>query len=135
MGLDQYLHRHTRNTDVSANQVGHDKEVAYWRKNSQIQTFFASENCETIDVPLAQLKDLQHRVNTLLKFRANFGDVAQDRVNALAHLDLPSGSGFFWGRTDYDDRYWAQLEHTSEQLAYVIGSHTDGDAYSYCGDW
>lgn len=136
MGLDQFLYRNrpTKTTDVSAETVGALEEVAYWRKHSQIQTFFASENCEMIDVPLAQLKDLQQRVNTLLKYEVEFPNQPL-QVRQIAALDLPTSSGFFWGSPDYNARYWAQLDHTSEQLAYVLNTHQDGDTYSYCGDW
>ncbi len=42
---------------------------------------------------------------------------------------LETGSGFFWGNTDYDEWYWNELQATADAIEVIIRHHEEGDTY------
>ncbi len=56
----------------------------------------------------------------------------------LAQELLPTTSGFFFGSTDYDEYYIADLTHTVEvleKLAARVTTEDDRASYSYNASW
>ena len=118
MGLDMYLMRANReeadgweNLTTAERTTVMDlnpwNEVGYWRKANQIREWFvkncdypADGDCEEVEVTK---EDLEKLADTCRKVLAN---------HALAEELLPCKRGFFFGRYDYDEWYFLQLEDT-----------------------
>jgi hypothetical protein len=93
--------------------------VAYWRKANAIHAWFVDncqggkDECQRSYVPrekLVELRDLT--ADTAEKIRA--GD-------ASAAEELPPRGGFFFGSTETDEWYLADLDDTVKQLDRVLG--------------
>jgi len=84
--------------------------LAYWRKANQIHRWFVEktqggiDECQRSEVTRDQLFELRK----LLKNTVWLPDHAPGL--------LPTQKGFFFGGTDYDDDYFADLNHTLEML-------------------
>ena len=126
MGLDMYLMRSNReeaegweNLTTAEKTCAMDQdpwsEVGYWRKANQIRKWFVDNcdypedgNCEEVDVTK---EDLEKLADTCRKVLVN---------HALAEELLPSSAGFFFGRYNYDEGYFLQLEDTVSTCEDVI---------------
>jgi hypothetical protein len=122
------------------------EEVAYWRKANAIHNWFVEnvqdgkDDCEEYTVSLAQLKELldvcrrvkaaSHLVKGTIANGYTFekdgkekpileeGRVVEDS-DAAQEL-LPTTSGFFFGSTDYDEYYMADIDLTIEQIEPLV---------------
>ena len=142
MGLDMYLNKHYHR---SPPPVGKSKkainglrvceevcEAIYWRKANAIHGWFVrnvqggQDDCKEYEVPVEQLKGLLKLVTKALKTKQP-GELAPT-------------PGFFFGSTDIDEDYWADLEHTKTELTSVLKLHKEekGDAFcwfTYRASW
>ena len=113
MGLDMYL-----NVKSSS---GNTDEIGYWRKANHIHTWFVEniqagvDDCRSYSVSQLQLKELLELCKRVLAFKH------------LAHEQLPTQGGFFFGSTEYGEGYYADIERTieiiSNALEYPATSH------------
>ena len=141
MGLDQYLYakKYTSNTDFFGDErkalhaklreaIGKDAdyqggnlksisiemEVAYWRKVNSVHQWFVDncqdgvDDCRQAYVGREQLQNLLDGCRDVLANR--------DKADQI----LPTASGFFFGSTDYDKYYFADIEDTIKQLEGVL---------------
>lgn len=107
-----------------------DYQVGYWRKANAIHKWFVDncangvDECQQIYVPVEKIKVLRNLVNRVLE------------KHELADKLLPTGAGFFFGSTEYDDWYFDDLKYTKELLDKVI-TFVDGNDYSiiYQASW
>jgi hypothetical protein len=151
MGLDMYLtatryiwsHSGSADTSIAtavkemfpelvasnATVKGVTAEVGYWRKANAIHNWFVKnvqdgkDECEEHAVSREQLTELRDTCQKVLD------------DNTLADTLLPSGAGFFFGSTDYDEWYLQGVEHTVQVCNAVLEqffTHTldDGTVYS-----
>jgi hypothetical protein len=152
MGLDMYLSAHRYLWSFASNSVdnkvadtvkemlpelaasnatvkGITAEVGYWRKANAIHNWFVKnvqdgkDECEEHEVSREQLIALR---DTCQKVLAD---------NTLADTLLPSGAGFFFGSTDYDEWYLQGVEHTVQVCNNVLEQFftqtlNDGTVYS-----
>jgi hypothetical protein len=114
-------------------------EVGYWRKANQIHNWFVKnvqdgvDECEPHDVSREQLIALRDTCQKVLD------------DNTLADTLLPTGAGFFFGGTDYDEWYFKDVERTVQVCNDVLEQFftqklDDGTVYSqweikYCSSW
>jgi hypothetical protein len=133
MGLDMYLtkkyyiggqyeHRNVKGTiEIETDGVKIPialKEIEYiecyaaqWRKANQIHQWFVDnvqrgeDDCKKYDVSREQLKEL---LDLCIQIKEN---------PELEHELLPTQEGFFFGGTDYDECYFADINETIEQLS------------------
>lgn len=88
--------------------------VAYWRKANAIHDWFVKncqdgvDECQDAWVSREQLQELIDVCKTVL------ADTSK------AETLLPTRSGFFFGGTDYDNFYTADLEYTVTRLEKVL---------------
>lgn len=88
--------------------------VAYWRKANQIHQWFVDnvqdgvDECQEAFVTREQLKDLLELCKRIID-EPKLGDEL-----------LPTASGFFFGSTDYDEYYMADIKHTAERLENIL---------------
>ena len=131
MGLDMYLekevyiganyeHRQVtgkvditikdKHLDIPFNQIATiTLDVAYWRKANQIMNWFTKhpdwdEDRQEVSVYGKDLLDLASLCNTVLADHSKAEEL------------LPSMEGFFFGSTDYDEYYFADLQDTVDML-------------------
>lgn len=105
-------------------------EVGYWRKANQIHSWFVEnvqggrDECQRSYVSREQLQELLAIV---------------ERVLANPELDselLPTGAGFFFGSTEYDEYYIQDLQETKKILDDVLNDPIfDGWDFYYQASW
>ncbi len=125
MGLDMFL---------EARIKGHVEEAAYWRKANAVHRWFVEnvqnneDECKPHVVTRVQLEDLLEDCMLVL---SNRGD------DELAEQVLPTGSGFFFGGTQYDDWYFDCLEYTVDKLKEVLEnpSYDENTEFVYQSSW
>lgn len=126
------------------------ESVAYWRKANAIHNWFienvqdGKDDCGQYDVSIEQLQEL---VNLCKKVKAasklvkgtikNGYNIETDKTGKIKEIPiledgkvirnadtaedlLPTTSGFFFGSTDYDEYYMADIDMTIEQLEPLI---------------
>ena len=102
-------------------------EAMYWRKANAIHNWFVREcqggvdECQEVLVDRDQLQELL--------------DVCKE-VGATKNPGLlPTGAGFFFGSTEYDDYYYETLAHTAARLELLLSEeYKDWDFY-YQSNW
>jgi len=144
MGLDMYLRarRYLSYDDNRRNSLRHEFqvpddwetnevsfEVGYWRKANAIHKWFVdniqsgNDNCGEYylsKVDLQSLRDLCMQVKA---------------EPAKAQDLLPAQSGFFFGSTEYDEGYFADLDHTIAIIDSVLNCEDTGFDYYYSSSW
>lgn len=104
-------------------------QVMYWRKANAIHRWFVDncqegrDDCRTYEVHIPQLKELLEIITKVLE------------NNDLAHDLLPTGSGFFFGSTEYDEWYFKDLAETKEVLEELIKNDNHDVFYEYRSSW
>ena len=104
-------------------------QVGYWRKVNAIHNWFVEEladgkdECQPIYVPRSSLIDLKIRCEEVLA------------DNSKADTLLPTGSGFFFGSTEYDDWYFYGIEKTVKIISKLIEDVPEGWAFEYQASW
>ena len=88
--------------------------VAYWRKANQIHAWFVKncaegvDNCMPVYVGMEQLEELVKVCRDVLA------------APSMAKEFLPPQEGFFFGDTDIDEGYIADLNDTIEQIDRIL---------------
>lgn len=152
MGLDSSIYR-------KEHGAGDGVEVAYWRKANAIHRFFIELNGGKDyheDIPIEE-KDLRELLRRCKEIKAQARLVNGKVVDyytienggqkahyvdgqiidnpAICEELLPTQSGFFFGKTDYDEDYMYSIDKTIEQLEEILADHKDDDEYYYYGSW
>lgn len=114
MGLDMYLTR-----EISGKKV----EVGYWRKANQIHAWFVNnvqdgvDECQRTLVPVEKLVELRTICEKLLRAVETSSDaMLEEDVREWAMALLPPQCGFFFGSTEIDEGYFADLADTVKIL-------------------
>ena len=148
MGLDMYLSakKYLWKIDESDAQVSKEiqerinvrrrvKEVvieaAYWRKANQIHGWFVrnvqdgEDDCNPYDVARSDLVALLDACRKVLENRK------------LAAKLLPPAEGFFFGRYEYDDSYFEDVQRTADGLAALLEAVPEGSGwwFEYQSSW
>lgn len=104
--------------------------VLYWRKANHIHNWFVknvqdgNDNCSEYWVSREQLKELKELCEQV---------IAEPRE---AYRILPTGEGFFFGSTDYDDWYFEQTRKTVKAIERYLGSPRFKDFdFHYQSSW
>lgn len=104
-------------------------QVGYWRKVNAIHNWFVEnlaggeDNCNPIYVPRSTLVDLKILCQEVI-----------DEPSKAEEL-LPTGSGFFFGSTDYDEWYLEGIKDTLAILSKVIEDVPEGWSFEYQASW
>jgi len=105
-----------------------EARAGYWRKANAIHKWFVDnvqggiDECHQVYVSREQLEQLLGLVN----------DVIENPL--LAEELLPTQSGFFFGSTEYDQYYHADLKETKKILEKALKAPKDWDFY-YQSSW
>jgi len=118
-------------TNIAAERISYVvEEVAYWRKANAIHRWFVdnvqdgNDDCGHYSLSADTLRKLVAECDRVLAAP----DVAADV--------LPTREGFFFGGTDYDEYYFAELKMTKSMLEAVLAEPGADEAeYSYHSSW
>jgi len=142
MGLDMYLTKKTfiwtdDRKKITFSGINHIKSerieyvieaIGYWRKANAIHKWFVEnaqegeDNCKEYYIDREKLEKLLVIVNEVSK------------NHSLAKTLLPTCQGFFFGRTEYDDWYFDDIEKSKEILKIAIEESQNGNIY-YQSNW
>jgi hypothetical protein len=153
MGLDMYLQRKTDvknwnftlpqnhneiiikkagviNENIKVERISEVVEDSiYWRKANQIHAWFVAnvqddvDDCRETYVKYEKLKELLE----LCK------QVQTD--HSLAEELLPTQSGFFFGSSEYDEDYFADIKYTIEELEKILSENNEDSNFYYRSCW
>ena len=104
-----------------------DFPMGYWRKANQIHNWFVEnvqdgeDNCGSYYVTRQQLEELKATCIEVLAHK----ELAEDL--------LPTGAGFFFGSTTYDEYYYGDLDETIKIINRCLESKFDG--FEYQSSW
>lgn len=104
-----------------------DFPMGYWRKANQIHSWFVEyvqdgeDNCGTYHVGRENLEELKSLCEQVLA------------DNSRAEELLPTGAGFFFGSTEYDEYYFKDLKETVEIVDRCLNSKFD--YFEYQSSW
>jgi hypothetical protein len=121
MGLDMFLY--------AEYEDGTDAEVAYWRKANAIHGWFVDtvqggkDDCDRYPVTRDQLNDLIRNCKSVLDDPSS------------ARFVLQTTSGFFFGSTEYDSRYFDDLRNTVSMLEKALADANYGSQFFYQSSW
>ena len=117
-------------TDIKPERVSYITEsVGYWRKANAIHQWFVdtcqdgNDDCREAYVSREQLEELR---KVCLMVIDN---------NALAGEHLPTQSGFFFGSTEYDEWYYADLKDTVAIIDRCLNEVPDTYEFYYGSSW
>lgn len=111
---------------IKVNQV--ECELGYWRKANAIHAWFVRnvqdgvDECQETWLERGDLEKLLEAVNTVLANPEQAKDV------------LPPQEGFFFGNTDIDQYYIADLEYTRDMIERILKLDNNWDFY-YRASW
>lgn len=88
--------------------------VMYWRKSNAIHNWFVRELADGVD----DCRPLELSTDKLRELVVLCEQVVDDHSKA-GEL-LPTGAGFFFGPTEYDEYYYGDLMHTADRLRYIV---------------
>lgn len=77
------------------------------------------DNCEYYDLTRSMIVDLIDDITKVLS------------DNSLAEKLLPTESGIFFGRTEYDKRYFDDLRDAKTRLSQMLVTMSDGDTADF----
>ena len=155
MGLDMYLHakKYESNYNFQVERNGENEtfrtiltavggyvtpdspalevslNIGYWRKVNAIHNWFVKElangvdECQPIYVPRDKLVELRLICKQVLKDKS------------LAGTLLPTGAGFFFGSTEFDEWYFRGLEDTIEQIEKALVMLDEKWSFEYQASW
>lgn len=103
--------------------------VGYWRKVNSVHQWFVDncgqgeDDCRPYYVAREKLIELR--------------DLCQQVLDNPKDADelLPTQSGFFFGATEYDEYYFADIKDTVEQLNKVLAEVPEGWDFEYRASW
>mgnify|MGYP003647147385 FL=1 len=109
--------------------------VGYWRKANAIHNWFVNEcggsvdNCQEIYVSMPELNLLRDSCKKVLDAPP------EERSDVAGEVDLVPIEGFFFGTTEMDEWYIADLEHTVKIIDNLDSVDYSGWDFSYQASW
>lgn len=141
MGLDMYLTKRTyvKNWNFQKDEQKHKvivklngksrkdikpkrisqiiEDVGYWRKANQIHSWFVEnvqdgrDECQESYVSLERLTELRDLCKEVVERKGDDDFVSEN---------LPTGSGFFFGSTEYDEYYYEDCKDTIKIIDTIL---------------
>lgn len=104
-------------------------KAMYWRKANAIHNWFVAnvqdgeDNCREYEVGREQLRELRELCDKVLN------------DHSLASELLPTQAGFFFGSTEFDEYYFADLEDTRNAIDKLLDEKSPLNAKTGFGAW
>ena len=111
-------------------------EVGYWRKANAIHKWFVENVQDGVDDCGLYVVEKFHLEDLLLDCKAVINAKNTDDFECVAMDLLPTQSGFFFGSTDYDNWYIADIEDTINIIEKVLAeTDFDNEIITYQSSW
>jgi hypothetical protein len=148
MGLDMYLSRKTyisrfrdekwdiqirlngKSTHIKPDRISYiEEEFGYWRKANGIHKWFVQnvqdgkDDCGSYYVSREKFEELKNLCEKVLE--------NPEKASEL----LPTGSGFFFGSTDYDEYYLQDVKYTLKLCQEVLECNLGDGSFYYSSSW
>jgi hypothetical protein len=104
-----------------------DIRVAYWRKFNALHSWFVANVQYGIDECEPHIVTIDH----LKKLREDLKELNKTNVDEK----FATQGGFFFGSTDYDDYFWADVERLKCEVEYLINQQPTDTMYVYQSNW
>lgn len=102
--------------------------IMYWRKANQIHSWFVQNVQNGVDE--CQLSLVSRQQLTALR------DLCVEAIKTKNSSLLEPRSGFFFGSTDIDEYYWADLKNTATKLTRILDNKKfEGCDFYYRSSW
>jgi hypothetical protein len=118
--------------DIKPDRVSYIvEEMGYWRKANQIHNWFVNETAGGVDdkqpssVSLDQLKELKELCEA----------VVERKSDSFNKDNLPTGAGFFFGSTEYDEKYYNDCQETIDMIKVIIKEEENKPEGCYEGEY
>lgn len=124
MGLDMYLTYQYNTTEPI------EREIMYWRKQNAIHKWFVmnvqngEDQCVRHVVTEDDIGRLLHACRVVVAARIS------EKAEAIAAHFMPTGEGFFFGSTEYDEWYYDGLMKTITTLETFLSDIEGEDFWS-----
>lgn len=128
MGLDQYFFKKKRDSvEALLHEEDDDNEVGYFRKCNMLRSWMimnagypAGGNC--IDHPVSK-ETLEKLVVDCDKVLAVKNEKAStNKARNVCVQTMPTQSGFLFGSTEYDERYFNDVKNIKDTVQSIINS-------------
>lgn len=106
-------------------------EVGYWRKANAIHQYFVSKCANGVD----ECQEIEIYRDTLVALKDICGQLSLTKDVEQAKKLLPPQSGFFFGSTEIDERYFNDVEYTYELLNKVLEKIPEDYDFIYRASW
>lgn len=130
-------------SDISVDTpyVSLEIKVAEWRKANAIHQWFVNniqggeDNCRDYYVSRDDLIELRDRCREVIDMRDR-QNANPDEMLPTAEDILPTGEGFFFGSTEYDEWYYQNIQYTLDTLDNLLTNPKFGGFdFSYSSSW
>lgn len=101
--------------------------AVYWRKANAIHKWFV-DNCQDGIDECQQAYVARRDLESLLY-------VCQRALDTGNSALLPTGGGFFFGSTEYDDWYWENIKYTVKSITKALNEFDERYTFSYQSSW
>jgi len=119
--------------NIDASKIKYiEEEAGYWRKANHIHRWFVenlqdgNDDCQEVYVSPSKLKELLSSCREALENKETACEL------------LPTHSGFFFGRTEYDEFYFNDINYTIKIIEDILDDMSNGElSYSiyYSSSW
>ncbi|MDP2692701.1 MAG: hypothetical protein Q8O88_03635 [bacterium] len=112
-----------------------EEQVKYWRKANHIHAWFVKnvqdgkDECQESHVSRQKLKELYDACKAVMDSKNK-----EDAVK-VANENLPPQDGFFFGSTEIDKYYYADIEYTMKELFKLVVNESEECDYYYRASW
>lgn len=109
--------------------------VGYWRKFNAVHHYIVEnhangiDECQPIKLTRRDLQDLLDICESVFEHHKSSGG-----STVMAETLLRTGSGFFFGSTDYDEWYYEGVKRTIDTLKRALNDKDD-DYFTYQASW
>jgi hypothetical protein len=103
-----------------------------WRKANAIHRWFViniqkgQDDCQEYNVTREQLEALQVKCAEVLRYKGR---------ESVAEIHLPTQDGFFFGSTEYDSRYYDNVQTTMEGITKILKHPKQNRRITYSSSW
>ena len=134
---DNHNKKSNRYTQLCEFIYGNEIDHFYWRKFNALHLWFVKhaqngeDECMAHPVDVKTLKELRGTLETIDALARNEYDAEEpsEKSKEIASSLLPTGSGFFFGSTDYDKWYFEDARKALKSISSAIKLLEENDSY------
>lgn len=129
MGLDMFLFSVKKGANPNDDNV---TERAYWRKANMVRQWFVDNTDYDVDADC-----VYHKIDKekLWELADTCVSVLYFRHDDYSAAEMPTAAGFFFGDTDYNEYYYADVRNTLKQILDIFENVDFDEEDIYYYEW